>query len=374
MFLSIIPLILGINLVSYASQGHLFKISVRTGFRSIYLHKMIAEREVLSLGRECSIQEFPQAVEEWGCDSDEKGVICKKSYTCLPDGGKKKRYAHIKNIERLLAREIKETGKYVKLEQVGYSSKNGSYFLKTDYTPPAKNAAVALSQKRTIIKEPVLPTSSKKSLTKPKDSSKSLAQASSEAPSEIPTEYVNAPQDIPPERPISSDPINAEAYVAYSQDTSPQSYSREKGGRFMPGEGRGLEFDLSLGWIKDNNKGSLRTTHVAWTPKYKLDAAFMIGLDLGAQVLESPLTSKNYFIAVDSMLSGHFFLSNRTYLKVSGGIQRWSGELKDTHSIWGAGMGAELSNKTISRLFIQYMRVGNLTKNQEYRIGLGISF
>ena len=356
----------------FASQRHIFEVSVRTSFKNIFLHKMIAEREVLSLGRECSIQEFPQQVEDWGCDSDENGVLCKKRYTCLPDGGKAKRYAHIKGIENLLAREISATRNYEKLDEIGYSSRNGSYFLKTDYYPPGSKKGPKRSNfvaSKEAVKKVEIANGPKEMQVKtgPQKSSKI---------SDIPTE------DISPDSPYysNSDVINAEAYVNaethvdYSHKEYSQAYGRKRNSKsFAPGEGRGLEFDLSLGWIKDNNGGSLRTTHLAWTPKYKLDRAFMIGFDIGVQVLESPITDESYFIAVDGLLSGHFFITDSTYLKVCGGIQRWNGELKGNHSLWGAGLGVELS-ETISRVFVQYMNVGNLTKNEEYRIGFGLSF
>ena len=397
MFLMILSAILVLNITAYATQGHFFEISVRTNFRSIFLHKMIAEREVLSLGRECSMKEFPQQIQDWVCDSDVKGVLCKTGYTCEPHGGRDKRYAHIKGIENLLTKEIRDTREYKKLEEVKYSSKNGSYFLKTNYNPSDKNVAPPPQIKTVPMAPPARQETKKKdrlkelfseeipfareSFSSDNLSSSDEIPTSDEIPAEdIPTEYLSSAdesfsddiseetfaQDIPVKE------ISARFPASTSSTTdNDQALPASSHGNLRPGEGKIMEFDLALSWITDNNNGSLRTTHIAWTPKYKLDSTFMIGIDFGAQVLEST-ADENYFIATDGAVAGHFFILNKTYVKISGGVQKWSGDTRGTYSFWGAGLGFELSS-TISRFFIQYVKLDNPTENEEFRVGLGIS-
>ena len=365
----IILSVIWLNTRVYAVNPHLFEISIRTSFNNIYLHKLIAEREVLTLGRECSMQEFPMQVEDWGCDSDLKGVICQKSYTCNISGGKKARYAHIAGIEELLAKEINATGYYQELSEVKYSSRNGSYFLKPIYNPPTNNPVEAPVEPKQIPPSEAMVSHDDIAKEEPTDES-------------IPVEGTIA--QVPPE----DTPMESTAdYFANETDSSPtdssmqdyqlesaQAYEKTNHSRKKPYRSRGgvAEFDLSFSWITDNNNGNMRTTHYAWTPKYKFDSAFMIGLDFGAQVVESSYIEDDYFFAIDGALSGYIYITDKTYLKVFSGIQRWNGDLRGTHSLKGAGIGFALS-ETISRFFIQYVTVDNTTENEEIHVGFGLS-
>ena len=369
----IILLVTWLNTKVYANP-HLFEVSIRTSFNNIYLHKMIAEREVLTLGRECSMQEFPMQVEDWGCDSDEKGVICKKSYTCKSSGeGKKERYAHIAGIEQLLAKEINATGHYQELTAVKYSSINGSYLLKPIYTPPKNNPVIPHEEP---IEAPTESMASQDDYEKQNTTDDSIAvEGEIERVSTVDTPMestANSSTIKEDEESMETPDYQMELAQAYEEEEKKYSSKKSPQVRYKRGGSRVAEFDFSFSWITDNNDGNMRTTHYAWTPKFTFDSAFMLGLDFGAQVIESSYIEDDYFFAVDGALSGYFNITDKTYLKVFSGMQRWNGDLRGTHSLWGVGLGFELS-KTINRFFIQYAKVDNETENEEIHIGLGLS-
>ena len=307
-----------------------FKIGIKTTFDpyNIQIHKLIAERQVLSRRWECSMDKFP-SIMGWSCNRNEKGVFCNADYGCTKNRWKK-RDTFIKAIEFLLAEKIKKKGYYLQLNEVAYTFKHRRYTAKTNYHPPSSSLLASSHHNRGSIRK--LKNELKRDLKKE-------------------LKKLNRKKII---RSIASTPSLAGAGV--------------------------LDFNLGFSWVYDKYGGNIKTSYLGWVPKYKVNNTYTVGMDVGMKVLKNKPTD-NYYTAIDILASNYIFLGGytmldkRIYFKLSLGLQRWVGEkmARQTHHLMGIGVGLD-TNRIIRYLFFQFLSSGGPSEDKELRVGMGISY